>query len=154
MGSQQKGVPPFIGTDDSGNQQYPAEILFCPISFISPISPISCASLVIMTTPLIRCRGCGKEYTPRGLSQHVSKSRDIRCQPTPITSRVSAASSSIHHSAMPPSLNPICTLPISRNHMAGDQNDLVNGIQVSDGAFVVIHLYLRIACLIFAHGYR
>ena len=28
----------------------------------------------------IRCPGCGKFFVPRGLSQHLAKSQDLRCQ--------------------------------------------------------------------------
>jgi hypothetical protein len=96
-----------------------------------------------MTTALVRCRGCSIEYTPQGLSVHVSKTRDPRCQHAPMAPRVLAASSSIHRFAMPPSLNPIQTPPFSGENALGDQNDIVDGIQtISDGAFVIA----RVVC--------
>ena len=93
---------------------------------------------------LIRCRGCDMEYTPQGLSQHVSKTRDPRCQPVPIASQAPAVSSSTRRSAMLPSLNPIYTLP-SRHNTPDPQDHLVDNIQMSYGAFVaphVVHIFI------------
>jgi len=85
-------------------------------------------------TATVRCRGCDTEYTPQGLSQHISRTQDPRCQHAPITSRVLAGSSSSHRPAMPPSLDPICTPPLSP---VDAQND---DIQMSDGAFVTAYV--------------
>jgi hypothetical protein len=70
--------------------------------------------IMLTSTPSqTQCRGCGRVFAPRGLSQHVSKSRDPRCQAALRTSRAQAASSSIQHTAMPPPLDPNNTVPIS-----------------------------------------
>src|SRR6266852_2009675 len=124
---------PALVTDRSGVDRK----FFRPAFFISPIS-IHIVLVIIMTT-YIRCRGCGTEYTPRGLSQHVSKTRDVRCQHAPmqpIASRAPVVPSTIHHTTMAPSLNPISSPPFS---IIDTQNELVNGIQISDGALQPHH---------------
>jgi len=49
-----------------------------------------------MTTAQVTCFGCNRKFAPRGLSQHVSKSRDPRCRASSVTRQglVSASGSS------------------------------------------------------------
>ena len=64
---------------------------------------------------LIQCRGCGRSFAPRGLSQHVSKTHDPRCRSALKTSRPQAASPSIQETKTPPPLNPNGGEPISKD---------------------------------------
>ena len=61
------------------------------------------------------CHGCGRFFAPRGLSQHVSKSRDPRCQAALRTSQARAAPFSIQHTVMQPPLDPNNAAPISND---------------------------------------
>ena len=68
-------------------------ILFCPIPLadfrVKPISfpppPSLCSVSILvpynsMIPAQVRCQGCDKAFTPRGLSQHVSKTQNERCR--------------------------------------------------------------------------
>ena len=75
-------------SDDSGTRVTSES--FCILSTIS----ISSAFCLIMLTAEIRCPGCDKLFRPRGLAQHISKSRDARCHGSgaPLTPQVLAVS--------------------------------------------------------------
>ncbi len=107
-------------------------------------------------TTLIHCQGCDSKFSPQGLSQHVSKSQDPRCQHAPITSQDLVLSLSIHHSSMPPPLNQIGTPPSLRDNTLDTRYELVNDIQLSDGAFAVtcVAIYLHSMHLNLALNYR
>ena len=60
---------------------------------------------------LIQCRGCGRSFAPRGLSQHLSKTHDPRCR----SALKAAASPSIQVTKTPPPLNPNGAEPISKD---------------------------------------
>jgi hypothetical protein len=79
------------------------------------------------------CRGCGRFFAPRGLSQHVSKSQDPRCRSLLRTSQVVAGSSSIQHMAPPPpTLTPNNPVPFS---IGGEScADRENDVEMSEGA--------------------
>ena len=59
-----------------------------------------------MTAAQVQCFGCNRNFTPRGLSQHVSKSRDPRCRASSVTGEVQLATAPIHRTAFPPALAP------------------------------------------------
>src|ERR1700722_14966500 len=48
----------------------------------------------------VKCNGCGKKFTPRGLSQHVIRTRDSRCNPVYAT--LPSGPKFIPHAASPP----------------------------------------------------
>ena len=54
----------------------------------------------------VQCFGCNRKFTPRGFSQHVSKSPDPHCRAGPVTGEVQSATASIHRTAFPPALDP------------------------------------------------
>lgn len=138
MRPQQKGVSPFIEIASAETNSALQRKISCPATFISRICAHTLDLTHHMKPALIRCHGCGTEYTPQGLSQHVSKTRDPRCQYTPVTSRAPAASSSNRLSALPPLLNPDCTQSYSIDGTLEDPNDLVDGTKMPEGAFVII----------------
>lgn len=71
-------------------------------------SPPALYSNMAINTARIRCPGCNKAFTPRGLSQHSSKSPDSRCRqdhialgpPAPYVSQTAFSPETDH---MPPS---------------------------------------------------
>jgi hypothetical protein len=70
------------------------------------VSPHLCTLQPVMPDAQVQCRGCGRRFVPRGLSEHVNKSRDPRCRSALRTSRVPVAtSSSIQRPTTPPLLN-------------------------------------------------
>jgi hypothetical protein len=70
----------------------------------SPPSPFSGTFHLITMTTEIQCPGCEKRFSPRGLSQHISKSRDARCHRVgaPLASQAPAVSFPHMDSAQPP----------------------------------------------------
>jgi hypothetical protein len=59
--------------------------IFATIFLIGPPSsflPVSfkCAFQFTMIPAQVRCRGCNKAFTPRGLSHHISKTQNMRCR--------------------------------------------------------------------------
>lgn len=57
-----------------------------------------------MPAPRVQCPGCKKAFTPHGLSLHLSKTQDIRCQGLASVSQYSLASNFISRTAFPPPL--------------------------------------------------
>jgi hypothetical protein len=77
---------------------------------------------LIMSTSKVQCHGCEKWFSARGLSQHVSKTQERRCQDAFSASRVQFMSSSNQHVATQPppadarvwhGPSPICASPVS-----------------------------------------
>lgn len=63
--------------------------------------PPSHASALVMTTLQTRCHGCNRGFTHRGLTLHLSKTRDIRCRKIFIALQDPAVSMSIPYMASP-----------------------------------------------------
>lgn len=61
----------------------------------------------------VQCHGCERWFSPSGLSQHVSKTGDMRCRDALTVSRFLHASSSIQRAAMPQQLSPNGAPPVS-----------------------------------------
>lgn len=92
---------PFITRAHRGLTELAAQIFSPP----RPTSLHACPKL-IMATPLIQCRGCKRAFTQRGLTLHLSKSRDIRCHRISVTLRNPVISPSMSHVVSPPPLDP------------------------------------------------
>ena len=85
------------------------------ISSLISRRPISLPPLTFnMMASRVQCHGCERWFSPRGHSQHVSKTRDTRCRDVLTVSRAPRASSSIQRTAAPPLLSPNGALPASR----------------------------------------
>jgi hypothetical protein len=80
-----------------------------------------------MLTSLIKCHGCSRSFTPRGLSQHVSKTHDPRCQKALAVSQAPAAPSSIKTAITPRLLDP-------NNASYGAEYGQADVAPISDGA--------------------
>ncbi|KAF8489360.1 hypothetical protein F5888DRAFT_1808868 [Russula emetica] len=90
-----------------------------------------------MLTSRVQCHGCDKWFSPRGLSQHVSKTQDTRCRDTVAASQVSAVSSSIQNAATQPWLSPNCASPVSRGSSPDSEFDHTTCGQLSDTEIAV-----------------
>ncbi len=66
-----------------------------------------------MSTSRVRCHGCEKWFSHRGLSQHLSKTQWKQCRDALAASRVPRVSSSIQRAATPPLLTPNYPSPVS-----------------------------------------
>ena len=104
-------------------------LISCP----NPILP-SCPLHLIMLTTQVQCRGCGRPFTPRGLSQHVSKTQDPRCRSALSTSRVPTASSSAQNAVIPPPHNTNDAVAISNDIEGGNNIGGAYGAENLDGA--------------------
>jgi hypothetical protein len=78
-------VPPYYMSNNSGAHPELPESLACSRHVTShfthpPPSAFALSFRLVMLTPEIPCPGCERRFSPRGLSQHISKSRDARCR--------------------------------------------------------------------------
>src|SRR5258708_14885972 len=92
----------------------PFPLLSVPSSF--SVAPFFCPSLLIVMTPKVQCHGCSRWFSPRGLSQHVSKSLEMRCCDTSHGSHVRRASSSTQLSPTHLLLSPNHAFLVSTGH--------------------------------------
>ncbi|KAH9027968.1 hypothetical protein EDB85DRAFT_2074700 [Lactarius pseudohatsudake] len=87
-----------------------------------------------MTPIVVQCRGCGKHFTPHGLSQHISKTRRINCRRPPHDS-VHARSPSQPTSNIAPSTS------LNQNIESWDTTDIPTGDEhpgiSTDGSFAM-----------------
>ena len=73
---------------------------------IPPVCPTCYRTLRPMATAQVQCFGCNRKFTPRGLSQHISKTRDPCCRGgSAVTLQMPLMSTSIPHTAFPPALD-------------------------------------------------
>ncbi|KAH9049564.1 hypothetical protein EDB84DRAFT_1585594 [Lactarius hengduanensis] len=87
-----------------------------------------------MTPIVVQCRGCGKHFTPHGLSQHISKMRRTNCRHPP-HDLVHARSPSQPTSNIVPSMSP------NQNIESWDTTDIPTGDEhpgiSTDGSFAM-----------------
>jgi hypothetical protein len=103
-----------------------------------------------MTYTHVRCHECDKVFTPRGLAQHATKSRNLRCRATNNRSHYQLVPLPIPHVAHPPGPYQISTSGDSREPLSGDEYDLASnqgsdevsepGGHLSAGAFIMTHV--------------
>jgi hypothetical protein len=74
----------------------------------------------------IRCNGCQRDFAPRGLSQHLSKTQDPRCRRSSVRSDSLSLSLSDHRALDADTLGPI---------QASQDLRLANLMQSRDGMF-------------------
>jgi hypothetical protein len=75
--------------------------------YFSPISTFffSLHLAPIMSSIQIQCHGCDKSFTPRGLSQHVSRTPHPRCRAVYTASQLPSVSTSVPHTVSLPGLD-------------------------------------------------
>ena len=93
---------------------------------------------------LVWCPGCEQNFTPSGLSQHVSRIRDLRCRRLVVTSQLHLASAAFPHMASPPTLSSTWAFQVMGEDTLGDEyNEPTQGAS----EFAVIHVAARAAAL-------
>ena len=100
-----------------------------------------------MPSAQLRCHGCDKVFTPRGLSQHVNKTHDSRCRVN-VASQGRSVSASVVCTAFQPGLYPNHTSQDLGGNGPGGQYDRESGeasnetpdlnTLSSDGMFAVL----------------
>jgi len=113
----------------------PFPLLSVPSSF--SVAPFFRPSLLIVMTPKVQCHGCSRWFSPHGLSQHVSKSLEMRCRDMSHGSHVWHASSSTQLSATCLLLSPNHALLVSRGCPPDHEYDHTMGGQLSDGEIAI-----------------
>ena len=103
-----------------------------------------------MTLARVQCYECDKVFTPRGLAQHASKSRNAYCRASNNPSYYQLVTLPIPHAAHPPGPYQISASGDSHEPSLGDEYDLASGQgsdNVSDlgghsstGAFIITHV--------------
>jgi hypothetical protein len=98
----------------------------------------------------IRCRGCDKVFTPRGLSQHTSKTQNVRCHTISNPPLDQFGSPSILRAVSRSALSPNHTPGVISDDQPGDEyrtttdqgsDDVANLDDVSsDGAYFTAHV--------------
>ncbi len=133
MGHQTIGTLTFISGGFS-------RLMASTVCYSLPLCRSPCHTTIvisIMTTPQIRCHRCNQSFTHHGLSQHISKTQDIRCcnirycgisqDPAPSTSVSHPVSSPPFYLLFEPPLDPPCASQVN----LGDDP----GVRSSDGVF-------------------
>jgi len=69
----------------------------------------------------VRCPGCESNFTPRGLAQHVSRSRDSRCRDAVATSQSHRPSAAIPRMVSPPTLSSTWASQVEGEDAPGDE---------------------------------
>ncbi len=113
----------------------PFPLLSVPSSF--SVAPFFRPSLLIVMTPKVQCHGCSRWFSPRSLSQHISKSLEMHCQDTSHGSHVRRASSSTQLSATRLLLSPNHASLVSRGRPPDHEYDHTMGGQLSDGEIAI-----------------
>ena len=93
-----------------------------------------------MTPPRVRCHGCNKAFTPRGLAQHASKSRSAPCRASNTPSHYRLLSPPIPHVPLPPGPSQVSTSGDSRDAQSGDEFYQASGRHSSTGVFIMTHV--------------
>ena len=83
-----------------------------------------------MSATQIRCQGCNRNFTTRGLSQHMSKTQDSRCRAVYATSQLPSVSTYAPHTVSP--TDPIPAPSASGADVPCDEDDT---LVANDGAF-------------------
>jgi hypothetical protein len=86
-----------------------------------------------MLTTETRCPGCERHFTPRGLAQHISKSRDARCRDVGASLASQVLAVSFPHMVSPQPSGPI---PLSEASGGDRPNDNLDP-QSTIGEFTV-----------------
>ncbi|KAF8481855.1 hypothetical protein DFH94DRAFT_691497 [Russula ochroleuca] len=79
-----------------------------------------------MSSVQIRCHGCNRNFTPRGLSQHVNRTPHPPCRAVYITSQLPSVSTSVPRTVFPPALDPSCTSCDLGDDTPGDEYGAAN----------------------------
>ncbi len=92
----------------------------------------------------VRCPGCERDFTPRGLSQHVSRTEESCCRDAIATSQAHLVSAAFPRMASPPTLPPSWASQIAGETTLGNLNEYNEPTQ---GEFAMAHVAADVAAL-------
>ena len=124
--SSNKYVPFYTRIALKTNDVYSSHLFFFLSLIAIPIAP----SIVLCNSPMaaqVQCYGCNRVFSPRGLSQHITRSQDIRCRHkfTISDSQIRTTPGSSTASSTAPI--PIDSSRVTADITAGDEFPLENG---------------------------
>src|SRR3979490_1231821 len=96
-----RGMSPFIFALQYWLIKFIHRLFFFPSNVPSSLPPPTMNAALTPPTQ-VWCPGCEKGFTPRGLSQHVSRTQDLCCRRVVATSRSHLASTAFPHMGSPP----------------------------------------------------
>jgi len=82
----------------------------------------------------VRCPGCERDFTPCGLSQHVSRTQDLRCRRVVATSQSHLFSTTFPRMGPPPTLSSTWVSQAAGEGTLGDEYN-----EPTQGEFAVTH---------------
>lgn len=82
----------------------------------------------------VRCPGCEKNFTPRGLSQHITRTQDLRCRRVVATSQTPLLSTAFPRMGSPPTLSSTWVSQVAGENTLGDEYN-----EPAQGEFAVTH---------------
>ena len=82
----------------------------------------------------VRCPGCEKDFTPRGLSQHVTRTQDLRCRRVVAMSQTQLLSTAFPRMGSPPTLSSTWVSQVAGEDTMGDEYN-----ESTQGEFAVTH---------------
>ena len=88
----------------------------------------------VMRPAQVRCPGCERDFTPRGLSQHVTKTQDQRCRRVVATSQPHLLSAAFPRMASPPTLSSTWASQVAGEDALGGEYE-----EPTQGEFAVTH---------------
>jgi hypothetical protein len=101
------------------HRQFPPPLAMAVI-FSAP--SLSCYPTMSAAPPVqVRCPGCERDFTPRSLSQHVSKSQDLRCCRIVATSQSHRPSVAFPRMTSPPTLTSNWASQVVGEDVLGDE---------------------------------
>lgn len=143
MDPQTKSTTPFILRGISANLWHAQDGACLPPSSLIPSliqfanSPFFCPLQPIMSASKVQCKGCGRWFSPSGLSIHISKTQKRPCRTAIAVSQVPRVSSSIQPTARSPPLSPNRVSPVSIGGSPDGEYDHTRSGEFSDTEFAV-----------------
>jgi len=82
----------------------------------------------------VQCPGCKKDFTPRGLSQHVTRTQDLRCCCVVAMSQTQLLSTAFPRMGSPPTLSSTWVSQVAGEDTLGEEYN-----EPTQGEFTVTH---------------
>jgi len=95
----------------------------------------------------VQCAACERDFTPCGLSQHVTRTQDQRCRCAVAMSRPHLLSAAFPRMASPPTLSSTWASQVAGDDALGDEYK-----EPTQGEFAVTHATCAAALTIFFRG--
>jgi len=129
-----RGMSPFIFVLQYWLIKFIHRLFFSPSNIPSSLPPPTMNATLTPPTQ-VWCPGCEKGFTPCSLSQHVSRTQDLRCCRVVATSRSHLASTAFPHMGSPPTLCSTWAPQVAGEDALGNEYN-----KPAQGEFAVTHV--------------